>query len=175
MSTSLASREPAPMRGSLVAVIILTFLTFGFYIPFWFLRRRRWLNRLDSPVRIGFGLLLLMLAFQAGAFTIRLMGAPYREQGLGLPASLSISGFAVSIVQLLILFKLAYMVREILSDHLKKVLSALSGHPAQYVVELSGIMTLVFSIWYLQYKINECANFSEHWTALVEQASVAQG
>ncbi len=168
MSMSLASGEPVPRRSSLVVVILLTVLTLGFYVPFWFLRRRRWLNRLNSQVKIGFGLPLLMLTFQVGAFTIRLMGAPYRQQGLTLPASLSLSGLAVSLVQLLLLFKLAYMVREILSDHLKKVLSALSSHPIQYLVELSGIMTLLFSIWYLQYKINECASLSEQWTAFAQ-------
>jgi hypothetical protein len=56
----------------------------------------------------------------------------------------------------------------ILGDHLKEVLSKLSGHPSGYSVDLSWIMTLVFSIWYLQYKINECATFSEQWTAMAE-------
>ncbi len=40
--------------------------------------------------------------------------------------------------------------------------------PGRNSVDLSWIMTLVFSIWYLQYKINECATFSEQWTAMAE-------
>jgi hypothetical protein len=40
--------------------------------------------------------------------------------------------------------------------------------PGRNSVDLSWIMTLVFSIWYLQYKINECATSSEQWTAMAE-------
>jgi hypothetical protein len=45
MNPSLQTRGPAPRRNSVVAAVLLTVLTLGFYVPTWFIRRRRWLDR----------------------------------------------------------------------------------------------------------------------------------
>lgn len=168
MNRSLQPGESAPRRNSVVVAILLTFLTLGLYVPIWFIRRRRWLDRLDSPVKIGPGLPWFMLVLHVGRFAVGFWEAELTRRGLRLPPGLDIAVSVAGVVQLLLLFKLAFMIREILGDHLKEVLSKLSGHPSGYSVDLSWIMTLVFSIWYLQYKINECATFSEQWTAMAE-------
>src|SRR3954469_22455525 len=40
-------------RSSVIAVVLLSFVTLGLYVPIWFLRRRRGLNSLDSPRKLS--------------------------------------------------------------------------------------------------------------------------
>lgn len=168
MTSSHPSGEPVVRKNSVVLVIILTLVTLGLYVPIWFLRRQRWLDRLESPVKIGLWQPLLMLLLQVSLFVLAFMAAALATAHQELPAPLATFRTVASIVQFLLLFKLAFAIREILGDRLKAALSALSGHPSECSVELSWILTFLFSIWYLQFKINECATMSEQWTALAE-------
>ena len=114
-----------------------------------------------------------MLVLHVGRFVVALQEAELQQRGMHLPPVLDIALTVAGVVQLLLLFKLAFMIREILGDHLKEVLSKLSGHPSEYNVDLSWILTLLFSIWCLQFKINECTTFSEQWTAMEETPPAA--
>lgn len=170
MSTAVVSGSSVIERNSLLVDVVLTFITLGFYVPIWFLLRRRWLNRLESPIKMGMALPLVMLTLRSAAFLLDGVTALDRQQGLPPSLPLDLTRTVVSLVFFVLLFKLAFLVREILSDHLKLVLSRLSGHPSQYQVDMSGILTFLFSIWYLQYKINECFSLSQHWTAATDDA-----
>ncbi len=130
-----------------VKLIVLTVITGGVYTAYWFIKRLEIFNSFRSEHKFGQGIfgfiiagcivnitIVFYLAF-AGAgldqtFTLRLLNTS------------NILGFAVNIVVLIQTFKL----RRVLIDHYV-------GHLGREV-ELSWILTFLFQIFYLQFKIN---------------------
>jgi hypothetical protein len=58
-----------PERG-IFTMIVLSFVTLGFYYPIWFLRCRDGLNALDSPRKLAWWPAVLMMAVQALQYII---------------------------------------------------------------------------------------------------------
>jgi hypothetical protein len=129
---------------SVWAAIVLTVLTGGIYQPIWFLRRRRALNKLNSPEKIGvFGLLVALVGFM-GNVCIPLLGSFVWGSSVQAENKLGPIHPAILLVAQVIIVVQCFKVRRILLDHLA---------PKQEGM-FSRMGTFFLGIFYLQHKIN---------------------
>jgi hypothetical protein len=133
-------------------MLLFTVLTLGLYVPIWFLRRRTALNALDSPKKLESWPFVAFLGVQLLALAIDVAAAPSppaRLIGPGPALLLTLLRLGVSILMIVLCFR----TRDILEDHLTPDPAGELVHFSQRV-QLSGLMTFFFSIYYLQYTIN---------------------
>jgi hypothetical protein len=154
LSDSTGPHQPLK-RSSLVAVVLLSFL--GIYVPIWFLRRRRGLNSLDSPRKLGVLGPVALLVLQVIYLFLPEHSTPETIVGLTI------------VIMILVL---AFRVRFILADHMESKIRAVL--PVSVSIQSSSnpsnLLTFFLNIWYLQYKINQLVDESRAWT----QAAVAE-
>ena len=152
---SVARSVPTGLkRRSVILMIVLTIVTFGFYYPIWFLRRRAALNRLDSPRKLQRWPFLVLFAFYVFQFFVGLASRSVpAEQTIGFEANLILNLGQLGVGLLIVLQ--CFFIKEILEDHC-------AGRPEDSVsislsvdrTKLSGLLTFFFQIYYLQYAIN---------------------
>lgn len=126
-------------KQSIFLLLIISILTFGIYIPIWFLNRVEAFNNLHSRTKLSeFPLIIVLVLFISSMmltisvifslnFSMFLMA-----DGINMVINL-VGGFIILIY--------SFSVRSILED--------------QYDTSVSAIFTLLFSVFYLQYKINK--------------------
>jgi len=134
-------------------MIVLFVMTFGFYYPIWFLRRRGALNRLDSQRNLRLWPFLAWFALFAVELIVGLAAgsAPNEEIiGAGGSAVLNLSQIAVGILMAVQCF----ITKDILEDHLIGPEDHVSASPFAGPVKLSGLKTFFLQIFYLQWVIN---------------------
>ncbi len=125
-------------QSSVIAVVALTLVSGGFYIPVWFLRRREGLNLLDSSAKLWeWGPLGLL-----GAQTV-LLAVP--EGPVTVLAQVGV------VIMILVL---SFRARTILGDHEHARMTGVL-RASRSEVAPSAMLTFLFNIWYLQYTINE--------------------
>jgi hypothetical protein len=136
-------------RGRIPLMVLFTLLTAGLYVPIWYFRRRKGLNALDSSIKIG-------LAAPTAFFLLLLIYIP--TTGLVHEIALLCAG-TVHLV-------MAFRVRSILIDHLSRRMNEVLPNSLglQYEASPSSALTFFFTIFYLQYKINEFITLSDAWT-----------
>jgi len=130
--------KPQLQKENIIILILLTFLTFSWYIPAWLWRQREAINNLKSETKIKNGIFLVLLVL---FFISVLLIIIYPEEGFINVVS-RIYGLVFAIIILIISFE----IRKIFNDHFSKYLGL--------NVNFSGILTFFFTIFYLQYKIN---------------------
>jgi len=138
-------------RRSVLLMILFMFITFGVYYPVWWFRRRPGLNRLNSPKKLAVWPLALMTALWVIQFGVGLIsGLRPGEEVIGAGGRLLVSIFqlAVGIVMVVQAFK----IKDMIEDH--ATTDDESGPMFGTRVQLSGLMTFFFSIFYLQWAIN---------------------
>ena len=127
-------------RRSVWLMVLLTFVTLGFYYPIWFLRRRQGLNRLDSARKLELWPSALFAVYFLVAFLSPLvMGATLEEHVGDAAALLRAVDLGLGIMMIVQCFR----IKDIIEDH--------TGESAT----LSGVATFFLSIFYLQYAINK--------------------
>ncbi len=139
-------------------VILLSIVSFGLYLPIWFLTRREAINQLRSRHKIGWGMLAFLLLLQIAGVVALIVSA---RAGLAMEAPdaeksfLLISGVIETGAWIVILIQ-SFKVRQILLDYFSAPESGPFSGPMslQRDVSLSGVATFFFHIFYLQYKIN---------------------
>ena len=137
---------------SLWLMIVFLFFSLGLYYLIWFFRRRPGLNRLDSSRKLPLWPLLLTAAFFAVQFVLGLVaGSEPLPDVIGPTASgaLTLLQLGVGITMVIQCF----YIKDIIQDH-----ATPPPDPDQRFVErvqLSGLMTFFFSIFYLQWAINK--------------------
>ena len=150
----VADREPEThglKYRSLWLMILFTLISLGLYPLIWFFRRRPGLNRLDSPRKVPMWPLLLAAASFVVQFVVGLVaGAEPVSDVIGPAASgaLTLLQLVVGITMIIQCFR----IKDIIQDH-----ATPPPDPDQRFVEqvqLSGVMTFFFSIFYLQWAIN---------------------
>jgi len=140
-------------RRSVIVMIVLTVVTFGFYYPIWFLRRRRGLNALDSPRKLSSWPFLLFLAFFIVAFIVgAISGSASQEEVIGAQASVLLD-FSQLAVGVLVIVQ-CFFIKDILEDHLRGPEGGTPMPISMREANLSGLMTFLFTIFYLQHIIN---------------------
>src|SRR5215212_7906407 len=107
----VADREPDShglKRRNLILMIVLVFVTLGVYCPVWYIRRRRGLNRLDSPRKLALWPFVLFLAsFVLGFFVGILQGSRGDAAvGPGLAFPVQVFQLAVGILIIIQSFKI---------------------------------------------------------------------
>jgi len=142
---------PILKRRSVIVMIIFTIVTLGIYYVVWFFRRRGGLNRLNSPRKLQLWPLLVLTAYFAMAFAIGVAsGDQPTEAVLGDAAKLlTLTDLLIGILMVWQCF----IIKDILEDHLTP---EDDGSRAMFTerVQLSGFMTFIFGIYYMQHVIN---------------------
>jgi hypothetical protein len=140
-------------RRSVIVMIAFSILTLGLYFPIWFLRRRAALNRLDSPRKLQqwpFVLAIVWFVFQFLAGVAA--GLSPSEQSLQARAPLLFLIVRLAVGILIVVQ--SFFVKDILEDHLAGPDDQAPRPLFADAVQLSGVMTFLFQIYYLQYAIN---------------------
>jgi len=151
----VADREPDThglKHRSVWLMIVFLVISFGVYYVIWFFRRRAGLNRLDSSRKLPMWPLLLWAAFFGVQFVLGLVaGSRPLPEVIGAVGDgvLTLFQFVVGITMIV----QSFAVKDIIQDH-----ATPPPDPDQRFVEqvqLSGLMTFFFSIFYLQWAINK--------------------
>ena len=152
---SVADREP-DTHGlkycSLWLMVVFLFISFGLYYLIWFFRRRPGLNRLDSPRKLPMWPLLLTAAFFGVQFVLGLVVGSGPVPNVIGPVGSGVLTLLQLVVGITMVIQ-CFVIRDIIQDH-----ATPPPDPDQRFVEqvqLSGVMTFFFSIFYLQWAINK--------------------
>jgi hypothetical protein len=134
-----------------LVMVLFIIITFGIYYVVWWFRRRPGLNRLNSPKKLAVWPLVLLTAWFAIQLGLGLVqGSRPAEEVLGTGGMLFVTlfQFAVGILMIIQTFR----VKDMIEDHAMPETD--SGPMFVEHVQLSGLMTFFFSIFYLQWAIN---------------------
>jgi len=151
----VADREPDThglKHCSLWLMIAFILISFGVYYLIWFFRRRPGLNRLDSPLKVPMWPLLLAAAFFGVTFVLGVVAGSRPVPDLIGPVGSGVLLLVRLVVGIAMIFQ-CFRIKDIIQDH-----ATLPTDPGQRFVEqvqLSGLMTFFFSIFYLQWAINK--------------------
>jgi hypothetical protein len=134
-----------------LVMVLFMIITFGIYYVAWWFRRRPGLNRLNSPKKLAAWPLVLLTAWFAIQLGLGFMeGIRPAEEVIGAGGRLFVSllQFPIGILMIIQTFR----VKDMIEDHAMPE----TGSEPMFVerVQLSGLMTFFFSIFYLQWAIN---------------------
>jgi hypothetical protein len=134
-------------------MVVFLVITLGFYLPIWFLRRRKGFNALNSPRKLSVWPPLLFIALivvQTG-FAIAAAPGPIEDAvGAGGAFLLLLARLGVAV-----LFAIqCFSAKDILEDHLSGPVDP--GAPAVMSpsAQLSGTLAVLLGPFYLQHVIN---------------------
>ena len=151
----VADREP-DTHGlkycSLWLMIVFLLISFGLYYLIWFFRRRPGLNRLDSPRKLAMWPLLLAVAFFGAQFVVGLVAGSEPVPDVIGPVGNGVLTLFQLVVGITLVIQ-CFAIKDIIQDH-----ATPPPDPDQRFVEhvqLSGVMTFFFSIFYLQWAMNK--------------------
>jgi hypothetical protein len=136
-------------RRSVWLMVLLFIVTLGIYYPVWFWRRRKGLNRLDSPKKLELWPIAVFSVYFVVGSLMGLLGNPYEIFG---DAVILLVGVRLGIGIMMIIQ--CFRIKDIIEDHAQGPDEAPHDEMFRPPVKLSGLMTFFFSIFYLQYAIN---------------------
>ena len=124
---------------NVVWMIVLSFITLGIYFPVWFMKIKEVFDKLDTKQKISRSLIINLLVFTVLEliFTILL----FIPGSLIYQVSVYILTNIFSWISIILLLVLAFKVRNALNEHFTEI-------------KFSGIATFLFTIFYLQNRIN---------------------
>lgn len=147
---------PSPIRlkqRSVPLMIVFWVVTFGLYYVVWFFRRRKAFNALNSSKKVALWPLLLFSVMMGIELTIGVVSGdrPVQDTVGKIPMAVIV---LLRIAAALLVLWQAFVVKDILEDHLTPATDGAT--PSMFVerVQLSGIAVFFLSIFYLQYTIN---------------------
>jgi len=143
---------PGLKRRRVIVMIVFTIVTVGLYYVVWFFRRRGGLNRLNSSRKLQLWPLLLFAAYFAMAVAIGIItGDRPTEEVIGTGAATFFNLIDLPIGILMVWQ--CFIIKDILEDHLTP---ENDGSRVMFTegVKLSGLMTFIFGMFYLQHIIN---------------------
>lgn len=133
-------------------MIVFILISFGIYYLIWFFRRRPGLNRLDSPGKVPMWPLLLAAAFFGVTFVLGLVAGSEPVSNVIGPVGSGVLALLRLVVGITMIIQ-CFRIKDIIQDH-----ATPPPDPDRRFVEqvqLSGLMTFFFSIFYLQWAINK--------------------
>lgn len=140
-------------RRSVWAMVLLVLVTFGVYYPVWFFRRRKGINRLDSPRKLALWPLLVFAAYFVVAFLFGVVSGA-SEGGTAGPETTLVFRLVEVGVGILMIVQ-CFIIKDIIEDHAQGPDDAPRDEMFRPPVKLSGLATFFLSIFYLQYAINK--------------------
>ncbi len=125
-------------KKNVLLMILLTIITYGIYIPVWFLNRKDAFNSLNSKEKISNGPIIFVLIIFIISAILLIPSVLFMETEIGV----MIDGvdLIISLVGGITILVMSFKVRRIMNEH--------------YKTNLSGVATFFFTFLYLQYKIN---------------------
>ena len=134
-----------------LVMIVFMIVSFGLYYPLWWLRRRAGLNRLNAAKKLPLWPILLLATLFAVQIGIGLAaGDTPLEQVVGDGGVLFLAMFQLGVGVVMVIQ--SFRVKDMIEDHATP--ESASGPMFVEQVQLSGLMTFFFSIFYLQWAIN---------------------
>jgi hypothetical protein len=124
-------------------MVILSNITFGIYIPYWILSRRRTFEKLSKENEIPFKVIKIILSIYVFFFIATILG-PFVLTDLGLEIKNSID-YIFTFYGLGIIMYSVFRIRKMLNEYFGE--NVIKSLPLTF-----------FHIWYLQYKINSLFN-----------------
>src|SRR5262245_9951710 len=140
-------------RRSVLLMIVFSIVTFGLYYSIWFLRRRSALNRLDSPRKLRLWPFVVFIAWFVVQFIVGLATAS-RPLGQVIGEGPALLFNLVRLAVAILAWVQSFFTKDILEDHLAGPGNDVPNPLFADTVKLSGLMTFLFQIFYLQYVIN---------------------
>jgi hypothetical protein len=137
---------------SLWLMIVFLLISFGVYYVIWFFRRRPGLNRLDSPRKLPMWPLLLTATSFGVQFVLGLVAGSEPVPDVIGPVGSGVLTLLQLVVGITMIIQ-CFRIRDIIQDHATPPLDSDQRFVEQ--VQLSGLMTFFFSIFYLQWAINK--------------------
>lgn len=126
---------------SVLSQFILTLLTAGFYVPLWFMTSKRSLEEMHSEIELNFNIILMAVVYFGMRYLVFL--ALLTKKNLGISLVLEIIGNdPIGFIFVFLLAIQALKIRQMLLGRFEKL-------------TISWIFTLLFGVFYLQYKINK--------------------
>jgi hypothetical protein len=151
------SEDVAPLADAGVfAMCLLTLVTAGLYQPIWFLSRRKALNNLHSPEKLGVWPLAMVLAALLASLCLTIIGSLKWGSWVEAENAFPPLHAFILLVAGVILIVQSFKVRRILLDHLAPREEGMfsAGIRMQHEELFSRMGTFFFGIFYLQRKIN---------------------
>jgi len=139
-------------KGYVFFAILLTIITLGIYVPYWFKKHQKALNQLDSDKKLSGQAINIYFILVIGSTSFNFLIGFLPAFGIDW-SFLSPFINLVSLVNVIFLLIFVFRVRRILLDHM-------AAH-YRVVSKISGVLTFFFSIYYLQYKINSVHKWHE--------------
>lgn len=135
-------------KGSIIGLILLTVITLGLYIPFWYLKQLKGINHLHSPEKLSKNtfvvILILSVATLAASFSpvvLKVLG--YRSTAEDVEMIVKLINLIPGFMLLFQIFKVRRIFIDHFNDYLKKD------------IWVSGLLAFLFHIFYFQYLINK--------------------
>jgi hypothetical protein len=141
---------------SVFGIVLLTLLTGGIYQPIWFMSRRKALNSLYSPEKLGMGALSVALAGYITNLCLAFVGTFKWGSWVEMENALGAVQPSIWLIASIIVIVQCFKVRRILLDHLAPPQEGLFSASIRFQYDdlLSRMGTFFLGIFYLQYKIN---------------------
>ena len=139
-------------RRNILLMILFTVATLGVYFPIWYLRRRAALNALDSPRKVPLWPFLVVIAHIGVSFILGVTEASLAPGEARFSDSLGFTLMQLGVTVLVVWQN--FRVKDIIEDHLT---NPDAGMPLlmQQSVSLSGVLTFILGMFYLQHAINQ--------------------
>ena len=139
-------------RRSVIVMIALSVLTLGLYYSIWFLRRREALNRLDSPRKLRQWPFVVAIVWFVFQFLLGVANGVAGQQVIGDGAATLLTVVRLGVGVLMVVQ--CFFTKDILEDHFAGPGDQVTTPMFAETIQLSGVMTFIFQIFYLQYAIN---------------------
>jgi hypothetical protein len=125
-------------KRNVLLMILLTLITYGVYIPVWFLNRKDSINNLNSKEKISAGPIIFLLIISIIYAIMLIPSILFTETSIG--SIIDWIDIIINLAGSIIILIMSFKVRRILNEH--------------YNTKISDIATFLFTFFYLQYKIN---------------------
>jgi len=128
-------------------ILFLNIITVGIYPFFWFLRRERAFNRLESKNKLSKKFLIFLIVAVFSQLVLGFVSGVYDSLDSPARADLIMNiGDVVGWVAVILLTVVSFHTRKILIDH-----TEVMGQP----IKINRFWTFLFNNLYLQYKLND--------------------
>lgn len=126
-------------RSSIPMMILLVVITYGIYIPIWFLKRIGAFKDLNSKLKLNKYIMIVILVLMVVSLILLIPSYVYMDSSIG--EIVDQADKAIALICGLAVLAMSFDMRRIMQDH--------------FGIKLSGAGTFFFTMFYLQYKINE--------------------
>lgn len=140
MNNEVLMRVGGFKKTNMLFVVLMSFITFGIYICYWFLSRKDSFIKLQAKDWIPYKWWIFFLVFTIISFLYSLMGSlVFTDYGVAI-----LDSFEVIITFYFIgcLYYSVFRAREMIENHLNESI-------------FKTWLLVIFHIWYLQYKLNK--------------------